>query len=438
MSTDLIVLHRVLTTGDTSILTRSGLDEENAFPEQVEAYRFIRRHVDQFAETPSIDTVVAESVRQRWPSPFEPMDSTETTETITAKHHDRLVKLRQRRVLEEAAKRFGASSGFDMQRYVEGEFAQIRMSINARTGAGVVNWSKSTSERAAAYEQRASGIDDSRVPLLWSEIEDAIGGFHRGDYVDVEGPTKGGKSWIGDVIGLTANRAGYRVYAAKAESYKREALSRLDTIEFGISNRGIFAGSLDENAVKTYLRKLSELGASNRPDFIVKTPEDWPHGLTIEQIESDIDQFDPDVVIIDQFNLMRHRVGGDHQAKADTSRALKLMFARKGVVGVVLTQANGDYLKRREKSDESDDNTIRELRPPKLSDYSETIAIRQDCTHMIALDSVQWIDETTKTKMGKALIVVEISRTGGAGLELPLMWFPNEGMIRPRAATDLF
>lgn len=427
------MLNAVIAKRDFSLLVRQGLSDDDAWHEQVDAYRFIRKHVEEFGETPSVESVI------RACPTFEATDVVESPETLCAKLHERNVKLEERRILERAAKMFATDDGYEIMRFLQESMEALRQRVNARTGVGAVNWTKSTTERLAEYERRANGEYGTAIPLFWSQVDDAVGGFHRGDYVNIEAATKIGKSWLGYVAGLTANGAGFRVIHELAESTKPEATSRLDTLAFGISNRALFTGSLDDEAYERYKAKLDELKASGRPDYVIKTPEDWALGLTLQQIEADIDQYRPDVVIIDQFNLIQHAGGTTWEAKQGTSRALKLLFARKGVVGVVITQANGDFIKRKDRAeDELEDGAIRELRPPKEGDYSETIAVRQDCTHMIALDAILFTDEATKKQRGKALVVVEISRTGGAGTEVSLEWCPNDGVIRPRTPTDVF
>lgn len=418
------LLSDVIARRDFNALVRSGLNDESDWHEQRDAFNFVKAHVAQYGEMPSLESVI------RACPTFEAWDVVESTETLVAKLHERNVKLAERRILEEAAKMFADHDAYALMRFLETELDQVRQAVNARTGVGSVNLTKNVDARQQAYEERASGEGRGCVPLFWSQIHEAAGLARYGDYWNIEAATKVGKTWLGWVAGVTANNAGYRVYHALAESNKEEAGARFDTVLFGISNRGIFNGSLDEITKETYFRKLDELKRSGRPDYIVKTPEDWASGLTVEQIEADIDQYAPDVVIIDQFNLMEHR-GNEHGDKARTSRRLKLLFARKRVVGVVLTQANGDYVKRQDRqSDDHDENEIRELRPPKRGDYSDTIAVRQDCTQMIALDA--------DNRFHKAVVVVEISRTGGEGTTVDLSWFPDAGIIRPRQPQDDF
>lgn len=426
MSVELALLNAVIAKRDLSTIVRQGLADESSWLEQRDAYTFIRRHVEEFGELPDVASVVA-----KCPA-FETWTSDESMETLCAKLHDRNEKVAIRGVLEKAAKMYAEVDGFELGRYLHDNLEKIRDKANARHG-GAANLTRNTDERLTEYDKRAAGEYGTAIPLFWDEIDGEVGGFHRGDYVNLSAWTKRGKSWLSLLAGITANRAGYKVLAELAESTKDETGFRFDTVEFGVSNRGLWAGSLDSIEYQTYVRKLDELRTSNRPDFVIKTPEDWRKGLTVDQIEADIDQYGPDVVIVDQFNLMNHG-GKTWQDKADTSRRLKLLFARKGVVGIVVTQADGDYGKRTRE----DEDDVRELRPPSESDYSETIAVIQDATHVLAFDSIQWPDATTGKARGKAQMIVRVSRTGGAGAEVDLEWQPNDGCIRPRQPSDLF
>jgi replicative DNA helicase len=139
------------------------------------------------------------------------------------------------------------------------------------------------------------------------------------------------------------------------------------------------------------------------------------------------------MVVIDQFNLVAFG-RNDRDAKTAFSRQLKQMAARKHVVVVVLYQTTGES----ERSKGADAAGIRELRIPKISDYSETIALVQDSSIVFGFDAVLWKDESTSRYRGKALLVVLKGRDGGEGSETELEWMPNDGIIRPRVATDLF
>lgn len=438
MSVETTLLNAVIAKRDFGILVRNGLADESAWCEHTEAFKFIRDYVNEFGETPSIETMIEESVKRRWPVEFEAVDVVESPETLCKRLHDRNDKLEIRRVLETAAKMYARSSSVELDEYLERELRKIRERRLARFGIEVVDWTKNTDDRLREYEERASGEHRKAIPLFWPQLDGAVGGFRRTNYVLVEAAMKVGKSWLGALAGRNANAAGYKIlHCSVGDMPKDEVMARLDTIEFGISNRGIWTGELSDEEYEEYKQRLSALKASGRPNYIIRSDEDWPKGLTVKQLEADIEQFLPDVVIIDQFSLMNHG-GSEHSHYAETSRRLRRLAKQRNVLLVVLSQATGEYVKRQDRQRDEEDGGVRELRPPKRGDYSLTIAVRQDCTHMIALDAMQWDDPVTKRRVGKGLVVVEISRTGGEGTSIDLEWNPNLGIIRPRQPYDDF
>lgn len=438
MSVEIALLNAVIAKRDFGILVRNGLADESAWREHTEAFKFIRDYVNEFGETPSIETMIEESVKRRWPVEFEAVDVVESPETLCKRLHDRNDKLEIRRVLETAAKMYARSSSVELDEYLERELRKIRERRLARSGVEVVNWTRNTDDRLREYEERAKGEHKKAIPLFWPQLDGAVGGFRRTNYVLIEAALKVGKSWLGALAGRNANAAGYKVlHCSVGDMPKDEVMARLDTIEFGISNRGIWTGELTEDEYEEYKKRLDELKRSGRPDYIIRSDEDWPKGLTPRQLEADIERFRPDVVIVDQFSLMNHG-GSEHSHYAETSRKLRRIAKQQNVLLIVLSQATGEYVKRQDRRQDEEEDGIRELRPPRRGDYSLTIAVRQDCTHMIALDAVQWNDPVTKKRVGKALVVVEISRTGGEGTSVELEWYPNDGIIRPRQPYDDF
>jgi replicative DNA helicase len=436
LSVELSLLNAVIASRDFSLLVRSGLADESTWHEYPEAYRFIHDHVREFGETPSIESVVEASVMKRWANEFERVETVESFSTMVAKKHDMDAKIATERLLRDAAKKYGTMSGVELVAKIEREVREIRDRLSLRSGQAV-NWTTTAKERLSDYIAKVeNGVEDETIPLFWDVINDAVGGFHPGDYVDVEGVLKRGKTFVGDVNALIASNAGFRVLKMLAETTKKDDSHRLDTLSFGVNMRRLSQYRLTDGELQRYQSGLMSMsGDERRGDIILEDQTDWPQGLTLEQIEASVERHRPDVLIIDQFNLI---VGGSKwEAQAERSRWLRQFFARKNIVGVVITQANGDHVK--DAGVKSDDPS-RELRPPDIGDYSGTIAVRQDCTHLIALDSVVWNDPDGKSR-GKAMVAVRLSRTGGAGTSVELDWSPADGIIRPREprrAEDAF
>lgn len=433
---ELALLNAVIAHRDLSALVRHGLLDESHFPEQRDAFNYIRQHVEKYGEVPSVESVVSACPH------FEAVEVYESTDTLCAKLHERNLKLAERRLLETAAAKYGEMDGYAVLDYLSDGVERLRQRVQQNNAQSVTNWATDAEKRLQEYERRKQKEFHTAVPLLFDAITEATGRAFRGEYINILAFTGVGKSWLACVQALATNHAGYKVLFESGEMAKPEIEFRLDTLETGLSNQGLWTGTLDPGAEERYVEWLRSQAQAQRPDLIIRGPDDWPMGLTLEQIRYDIKQYQPDLIIIDQFNLCRFR-GSDHASKAEFSRQLKLLFAAEGIVGVVCNQADGEYGARRDRQAGGDDDDhggdgVRELCPPKPSDYSETIATIQDANKVLSFDAVKWRDPATGKDRGKALLSVEKSRSGGEGTQLELHWLPNDGVIRPREPMDIF
>ena len=101
------------------------------------------------------------------------------------------------------------------------------------------------------------------------------------------------------------------------------------------------------------------------------------------------------MIIIDGFNLMNHTgKGGNRDNMTNTSRKLRQLFAKYGVVGVIIHQTPTSA----EKGKGEDETGARIVEPPSLTDYSETVAIIQDSCTVLTFDQG---DGVGKLKLAK-------------------------------------
>ena len=146
----------------------------------------------------------------------------------------------------------------------------------------------------------------------------------------------------------------------------------------------IRTGSL-ENEEK-YFRYLEGFSESETP-YIIKTMEDIDY-LNVDTIEADL-QMNPNIqmVIIDGFNLMSHGKGKlDRNSMTMTSRRLRQLFAKYGVVGLVVHQVNANEEKENKKKAEKSESPM--PKPASIMGYSETIAVVQDACTILSFDAV--------------------------------------------------
>lgn len=167
------------------------------------------------------------------------------------------------------------------------------------------------------------------------------------------------------------------------EMSKKQTILRLDTLKAHFSNIHLTNGELNnKEEYKKYLEKFQE-EAEERPDYLVKTMEDMDNGLTLKLLEEDLIN-NPDVrfVIIDGFNLMDHRgQDGNRNNMSLTSRKLRKLFGKYGVVGLVVHHT--PTTSRKEQLSEEEDIANSFPSAPKLTDYSETVAVIQDAVTVL-------------------------------------------------------
>lgn len=424
------LLNSVLASRDASALARNGLMEKKQWLTHPEAFAFITKHLKEYGELPSVATVI-QNVDN-----FEVSEGGESVETLCKKLVERNLKNAQKEFLQDVAKKFGDMDAYDVLTKIEEKVSEFQV-MSTRRGNNGLDWATSGNERAKEYQERKRKDFSRRVPFMFPELTEALGEMDAGAYLTIMGFTSKGKTWLGGIEALAAHDVGLKVVFESAEMSKPEIAFRLDTLKGKFQNRGLYTGSLDFRTEEEYLAWLNDFNKnSGKAPLIIKTQEDWTYGLTLNQIEHDIQVHKPDLMVIDQFSLIKHS-SNDRDGKAQTSRRLKEFAGKYGVVIVLLYQANGDYEKRKGKEDPSE-NAIKELTPPRISDYSETISVIQDSNYILTFDSTTWKDGATKQQCGKALLSVAKSRSGGEGTELDLNWIPDFGIIETRKATDVF
>lgn len=422
---ELLLLNALISTRDYNALIRHGLNNGYNFNEQRPAFEFIKDHIDKYGEVPSLESVVAAC------DDFEPMEVTESIDTLCLKLAEQNLKLDQKETLKKLAMSFGTLDAYEIQDELKKQMEKLERKANAHSRNGS-NWTTNGTDREAEYRRRQSQDFSIKVPFFFDEFTEATGGAERGDVCAIMASTSMGKSWLGLKQGLVAHKAGFKVLVLSGEMSRPENEFRLDTLNAGWSNTGLWTGQLDnESQYIDYLKGFRK--GTGAADLIIKTAQDWPKGLTLEQIQYDVEQTHADVVVIDQFSLLRFK-SGSKEDKTTFSRQLKQLAAKLGVVIFLLYQTNGNYLKKVKEDDEG----LTELVLPTLDDYSESIAVIQDSSFVFGWCSVTWKDEQTGRRRGKGVANILKARYGGAGTECDVEFCPNDGVIRPRTAVDIF
>lgn len=420
MSLENRLLSKVIDDNNYAELVKYNITE-NDFTTQGDTFKFIKNYVREFGEAPAFTTVVAECSNFEYePEVFDNIGY------MCKKVKADVAKRKTFNLLQkEATDKFSKMNGADFINWLHGEVTGIKdtTAIECYTG---VNYATNGSERLAIYRDSKENRTYQYIPAPYGSLTDAlVGGFELSDYVLLQSFSNKGKSWIASDIGLASWRNGFGVLHYSPELSRKQQLQRLDTLDGHFKNSALRIGDLKNEA--KYEKYLEGFNETNETPYIVKTMGDMPRGLTLELIEADLSQNENiKMVIIDGFNLMSHRgKDGNRNNMSNTSRKLRQLFAKYGVVGIVVHQIGATA--ERENRTELEDGT-RIPKPADITQYSETIAVIQDASVVLNFDQVDGI--------GKILLAK--SRTPNVGTEIDLHCDFDNGYIKEADITDEF
>lgn len=392
------------------------------FPTLGEVYTFIKGYVRENNSIPDYRTVVADF------EDFEYVPEVADSVKFLAKKLKAQSAKRQAFDLlqHQASKNFSQMSGDAFVKWLAEETEKIRSTTTTDNEFGT-NFATNGDERREWYEYGKEKRSMMFIPTPYESLTNALGGgFELSDYILLMAFTNRGKSWLASDMGLCGWKAGFGVLHYSPELSKKQQVFRLDTLNGHFDNVKLRRGQLDEEG--RYMEYLDGFTTdSAAAPYIIKTMEDLPNGLTLETIEADL-QTNPNInmVIIDGFNLMIHKNGkGMRDAMTFTSRRLRQIFGRYDVAGIVVHQTPGSAEKDNR---EEDDSGTRVVKPPRLTDYSETVAVIQDAATALTFDQHEGI--------GK--ISIEKAREPSVGKVIELSVDFNMGYIKEQTPMDFF
>ncbi len=411
------LLSKVIDTKDIAVLHKYNIDKKDMATQQ-DTLEFIQKYYKEFGTVPAFTEVVAECPNFEYEA-----EVLENPAYMCKKIKSDVAKRKAFNLLQkEATANFSKMNGTEFVEWLAGETAFIKEVTACDVYAGT-NYATNGEERKEWYMDSKESRTYSYIPTPYATLTEYLGGgFELGDYVTVMAYTNRGKSFIATQIGQTAWRCDYGVLHYSPELSKRQQMQRLDTMDGHFRNSEMKIGQLRDE--EKYLKYLDQFNGKNETPYIVKTMGDLPKGLGLDTIEADLQSNDNiKMVIIDGFNLMNHKgKNGNRDNMTNTSRKLRQLFAKYGVVGIVIHQTPTSA----EKNKGEDETGARIVEPPSLTDYSETVAIIQDSCTVLTFDQA---DGVGKLKLAKC-------RTPNVDKMIELHCDFDIGMIREVSPVD--
>jgi replicative DNA helicase len=420
MVIELKLINKVINENCLHELTKYNITE-NDFTSCRDMFKFVKDFKYEYGEMPSFTAMVEEF------EDFDFMpDVTDNLAYLCKKLKQETAKIRAYKLIQnEVANKFAELDGVKFVNWLHGEVSQLK-ELSIMDNALGTNFATNGDERAEWYRLNKEQRTFKYIPTPYKTLTKYLGGgFELGDYLLIMAYTNRGKSWLGSDIGVTAWANNFGVLHYSPELSKEQQLQRLDTLHGKFTNSALKSGDLYNE--DNYFRYLEKFNPEDQDiPYMVKTMEDLKNGLSIDVIEADLQANDNiKMVIIDGFNLMNHKgKSSNRDAMTSTSRKLRQVFGKYGVVGVVIHQTPTSAEKENRVSDE--DTGIRIPKPPELHQYSETVAVIQDACTILTFDQADGIG---KLKLAK-------TRTPNVDKELTLQCDFNRGIIKEASAID--
>lgn len=367
-----------------------------------EVYTFVDSYVTEYGNVPDYLTVVEK---------FDAFEYTETANNLAYMAKSLKSATAKRKAYQllqnDVSAQFDKMTGVQFATWLAEKTAEIAEEANMAGRLGT-NLAQNGSERLQLYQESKEQGTGKFISTPYPSLTDWLdGGFELGDYVLLMAYTNKGKSWISADIAKEAWEQGNGVLDYRPEISREQFMNRFDTLEGKFNNIGLKKGDLTEREEQRYFDYLKQFNETNNTPYILKCMEDMPEGLSLKTIEADLNQ-NPEisVVVIDGFLLMDHG-GNSREALAGTSRKLRQLFARHGVLGIVVHQTPTSAEK------DAKATTAEASRlpvTPDLTDYSETIAVAQDAVTVLTFNQVDGVGalKLAKAKTPKVGEVLEL------------------------------
>lgn len=367
-----------------------------------DVYEFVEGYVGQYGNVPDYLTVVDK---------FANFEYTETANNLAYMAKSLKSATAKRKAYQlmqnEVSTQFDKMTGTQFATWLAEKATEIADEANMAGRLGT-NLAQNGAERLQMYQESKQQGTGKFIQTPYPSLTEWLdGGFELGDYVLLMAYTNKGKSWISADIAKKAWEQGYGVLDYRPEISREQFMNRFDTLEGKFNNIALKKGGLVESEEQRYFKYLQNFNETQETPYILKCMEDMPEGLNLKTIEADLNQ-NPEisVVIIDGFLLMDHG-GNSREALAGTSRKLRQLFARHGVLGLVVHQTPTSSEKDA-KSATAEDSRLPQT--PELTDYSETIAVAQDAVTALTFNQLDGVGaiKLAKAKTPKVGEVLEL------------------------------
>lgn len=359
---------KLLETKDMNFVKDQQVKSSFLYGKHKQAYRYIE---NSFIENGEIPTVRA--FRREFPNYEleEYEDNVGTEESLQFWCQELRRKEKQNKLASAIEETVGQLNDFNTEEaynLVKKTVFDIESNVQKSSSEDLT---KNTEDRILAYQERKRNDGMLGIPTGWSKLDFLIKGFQEGQLNTLIAKTSVGKTWVEVLLGCNAMLNNFRVLQISTEMQASVMRDRYEAVLTSrlvgdISYNRFKSGKLTPEEEERYFTFLREKAPKLEPLIIEETTS----GISF--ISAKIDQYKPDLVLIDGVYLLEdeQQAMQDWKKLLNITRGLKKIAVNKKVPVFINTQA--------------DQNTS-DKHGPQLGNTAYAKGIEQDSDNVFAL-----------------------------------------------------
>lgn len=308
---ELQILNKILKDGNDIILKSNDITRDY-FDEYIEEYDWIFKHKESYGNIPDIETFL--SVFQD----FDIIQVSESTDYLINTFREEYLYRQIVPVIQKSAELIQSNS-YDVVDYLKLELPNLKISQSAK-GVDII---AQANDRYEEWKKTKEAQESHFIPTGFKELDDAIGGLHKGEELLVLFARTGiGKTWVAIKILEHSWKMNLRVGMLEPEMSATRTGYRFDTIHQHISSRSLYRGE-DIQGYEKYINRLSE----SKVPFFVAHPRDFDKKVTVSKLRNWVEKENLDILCIDGISYLEdeRKQRGDNKTTAYTNISEDLM-----------------------------------------------------------------------------------------------------------------
>lgn len=309
---ELQIINKVLKDKNTSILDLNDITREY-FNQYQEEYDYIIEHKNEYGNVPDVETFLAKF------QDFDVVNVSESTEYLVNTFREEYLYSQSVPVLTEMANLL-QTDAYKAVDYLKAKLPELKID-GVSKGTDII---ASAKDRYEEWKETRNNQDTHFIPSGFEEIDDDLGGWHKGEELVVLFARTGqGKSWVTiKMLEHAWKVCKCRIGLLEPEMSASKTGFRFDTVHQHISSQALYKGD-DIQGYEKYINKLAE---SNVP-FYVAHPKDFRKNVTISKLKSWVELNKLDILAIDGISYLQdeRRHKGDNKTTQLTNISEDLM-----------------------------------------------------------------------------------------------------------------